>query len=70
MSTTSISDPYYMAPENILDYREGDNTPIKPGKKSDVFALGVLLLEMANLERLGEDEIEGAALYELRSENK
>lgn len=65
----SISAPYYMAPENIEEYRSGTNAPIAPGKKSDIFALGVLLLEMCNLSRSGEEEVDGVALYELREEN-
>lgn len=53
----TLSDPYYMSPENVALYRAKDS--YKPRKQEDIFALGVLLLEMCNLERKGEDPLEG-----------
>lgn len=63
-ATSTLNDPYYMSPENVYIYRNEDSNAIKPGKKSDIYALGVLLLEICNLERMGEDFTNGVPLYE------
>lgn len=63
-STITFNDPYYMSPENVALYRSEDSMAIVPGKKSDIFALGVFLLEICNLDRLGEDYTGGVTLYE------
>ena len=54
-TSITISDPYYMSPEDVKVYRGEDYLAVRPGKKSDIFALGVLMLEMCNLERKGEN---------------
>ena len=52
-----------MSPEDIKIYRKGDRLPL-PEQCSDVFSLGVVLLEMCNLERKGESKKDGLALFE------
>ena len=52
-----------MSPENIKIYRKGNRLSL-PEQCSDVFSLGVVLLEMCNLEREGESKKEGLALFE------
>lgn len=49
-ATVSIGPTYYLSPENYALHRE--ELPIIPGKKSDVWALGVLLVEMCMMQRL------------------
>lgn len=70
-STMCVSDTYYMSPENIMLFRpNGAETdlkelqPVKPGKKSDIFALGIILLELCCLIRTAEDTENAIALYE------
>lgn len=66
-ATITLSDPYYLSPENLKLFREEGGEKLKPGKKSDVWALGILLLELCNLERMGDgNEVEGHVLYEYR----
>lgn len=57
-----------MSPENVPLYRT-DTSAIVPGKKSDIFALGILMLEMCNLERMGENNTEGVPLWEQNGKN-
>ena len=42
--TFSVGQSYYVSPENLPAFLS--NSQIKPGKKSDVYALGVVLVEM------------------------
>ena len=80
-STFTISDPYYMTPENIElinAVQKGDKTnptkekaSIKPGKQCDIFAAGILLLEMCHGERpIDEKKTEDIMLYEHKTHFK
>jgi len=41
-----------VSPENLDAFLEGKNKELTVGKKSDIWALGVILIEMCNMQRI------------------
>ena len=61
MSTMTISDEYYLNPENIgrMLSDEKGKQHILPGKKADIFAIGIMFLEIIHGERPQIDDKDG-----------
>ena len=68
--TATISDEFYMSPANVQIINTSEtklNVEIKPGKSSDIFAAGVIFLQLVNGGR-PTDEDRGYMLWDHQTE--